>query len=217
MAVVTLASCGDKDSEGLSRITYYPVIELNDGSFLKLNVGDTFTDPGFVATMGSDDVSDQVSVSGSVDTSTPGFYSISYSCVNPDGFAASATRTVMVANPNSFASAYLAKCCLNGREDRTYSNTPIVITKKGSNYEIDDLLGGYQFNGLNKGFDPPYDLHLEATLKLNGDNSIEVVSLGSWYFTTAVSLISGQYNPETGVIDLNLAYGANSLVVTLAK
>ena len=144
LGVITLASC-DKDTEGLSRITTYAVLEMNGESFMKVNVGGSFNDPGCVATMGGEDVTDQIQVSSNVDTSKPGFYNVNYVVYNDDGFPASASRTVMVVDPNNFAGVYLGESEFGSRH---YYNAPINITKRADGtFLIDDLAGGFYCYG----------------------------------------------------------------------
>ena len=85
--------------------------------------------------------------------------------------------------------------------------------------ESDDYYGG--FNSMAEcGLEPAYDLHAEAVIKLEADNSISLVSLGSWApeLQLTLGLNSGSYDPVTGVIELNVKYGANNqLSVTLTK
>ena len=44
---LVLTSCGDKDSEGKSRFTFYPTIELEGDTYLVWDKGTPFVDPGF--------------------------------------------------------------------------------------------------------------------------------------------------------------------------
>jgi hypothetical protein len=173
-----------------------------------MNVGDTFTEPGYKATEGSEDITAKVVVNGQVDTSKGGFYTISYTVANKDGFSVSAERTVMVKNPNSLASAYFA-------QTSRYSGAPITITDKGNGtYEIDDLMAGYYFYYNYPGYEPTYDFHLETVVRLNADNSLTHVSSGSWYFSSTPTLASGSYDPATGVVTWTTS---NGLSVKLTK
>ena len=133
------------------------------------------------------------------------------------GFSVSKKRNVLVAAP-TFASAYYGESELGSRH---YVNAPIHIVDNGDGtYGIDDIMGGFQFHGLNAGLEPAYDLHAEAVIKLEADNSISLVSLGSWApeLKLTLGLNSGSYDPVTGVIELNVKYGANNqLSVTLTK
>lgn len=213
LGVITLASC-DKDTEGLSRITTYAVLEMNGESFVKVNVGGSFNDPGCVATMGGEDVTDQIQVSSNVDTSKPGFYNVNYVVYNDDGFPASASRTVMVVDPNNFAGVYLGESEFGSRH---YYNAPINITKRADGtFLIDDLAGGFYCYGRYPGYEPTYDFHLEAILQLNADNTIEVLAQGSWYWGDPMEDVSGSYDPATGTIKLVMDFGA-PFYVTLTK
>ena len=213
LGVITLASC-DKDTEGLSRITTYAVLEMNGESFVKVNVGGSFNDPGCVATMGGEDVSDQIQVNSNLDTSKPGFYNVSYVVYNEGGFPASASRTVMVVDPNNFASSYLGESEFGARH---YYNAPINITKRADGtYLIDDLAGGFYCYGRYPGYEPTYDFHLEAILQLNADNTIEALAQGSWYWGDPMEDVSGSYDPATGTIKLVMDFGA-PFYVTLTK
>ena len=60
-------------------------------------VGDTFTDPGATATDDTDgDLTDSITVSGTVDTSATGTYTLEYSVEDAAGNSSSTSRTVVV-------------------------------------------------------------------------------------------------------------------------
>ena len=76
-----------------------PVITLNGSSTIQLNVGDSWTDPGATATDDVDgDLTSSIAVSGSVDASTVGTYTLTYTVADAASNTASTTRTVIV-NP----------------------------------------------------------------------------------------------------------------------
>lgn len=77
--------------------TTAPVITLNGGSSLSLDVGDTFTDPGATAT-DNEDGSVNVTATGSVDTTTAGQYIITYTASDAAGNVASTALTVTVSS-----------------------------------------------------------------------------------------------------------------------
>ena len=210
---MVLTSCGEDESEGLSRITYYAILELNGEANMTTQIGEAFSDPSCKATMAGEDVSDQVVTTGTVNTSALGFYKLSYSVVNPDGFSASAVRTVAVVDRNNFASTYFGESQYGVRH---YYNAPITISDLGDgSYLINDVLGGFYSYGRYPGYDAyGYDFFLEALLKLNADNSVEIAQLGSWYWGDDVpTLLSGSYDPATGTVVLNMDFGAPFTVV----
>ena len=113
-----VCSCNKKDNfnypegtVGISKITYFPVLTKQGSDYVTVAAGGTFTDPGVTAKEGTNDLA--VTTSGSVDTNTPGVYTLTYSAINKDGFSASAKRTVVVystdvtATANDLSGSYL--------------------------------------------------------------------------------------------------------------
>jgi hypothetical protein len=89
----------DLASEGITEgIIRYPSITLNEGDAFTVVAGGEFEDPGAVALLGEDDISNEIIVSGDVDTSTPGVYPIEYtvSVENEIGDQSTATETRFV-------------------------------------------------------------------------------------------------------------------------
>ena len=79
-----------------------PVITLNGSSTIQLNIGDSWTDPGATATDNTDgDISSSITVNGTVDTSTVGTYTLTYSVTDAANNTNSTTRTVIV-NPITY-------------------------------------------------------------------------------------------------------------------
>ena len=207
LAAPVLTSCSDDESEGKSRITYYAVLEMNGDAYMTTPVGSEFKDPGCKATMGGEDVTDKIQVTGSVNTGAVGFYKLGYTVVNADGFPASASRTVAVVDPNNFASAYFGESQYGSRH---YYNAPIAIKDNGDGtYTIEDILGGFYCYGRYPSYLGVLDFFLDAVIKLNADNSIELVSYGKWYWGGDVpDFLNGSYDPATGVVSLNMDFGA---------
>ncbi len=91
-----------------------PTITLIGTNPMTLTVGDTFTDPGATAIDTEDgDLTSSIIVSGTVNTSVSGVYTLTYSVTDSGGLTATTTRTVIV-NP------------------AVNNNTPPVITLNGS-------------------------------------------------------------------------------------
>ena len=194
MVGFALTSCGDKESEGKSRFTYYAVLTMN-----------------------GEDVTSKIQVSSNVDTSKPGWYKVNYVVYNDDNFPASASRDVMVVDPNNFASTYFGESQYGSRH---YYDAPLNITRRGDGtYLIDDIAGGFYCYGRYPGYEPTYDFHLESVIKLNDDNTIELVNQnpGAWYWGQAITITSGTYDPATGTITLVLDFDGTPMYVTLTK
>ena len=215
-APAVLTSCSSDETEGKSRITYYAILEMNGEDKVSTQKGEAFNDPGCVATMNGEDVSDQIVTTSNVNTNACGFYTVNYSVTNPDGFAASASRTVAVVDKNSFASAYWSEAQYGARH---YYNLPITITDRGDGtYLINDLAGGFYSYGRYPGYDAyGYDFFLESVLQLNDDNTLTLAAQGSWYWGIPIGITTGTYDPETGTISLLLDFDGDPMYVTLTK
>ena len=92
------SSTGSTNSTQTNSDTIPPVITLNGESTLNLNVGDTYTEQGAIAT-DNVDTSVAIIISGAVDTSTAGTYTITYTAKDTAGNSAiPVIRTVNVGN-----------------------------------------------------------------------------------------------------------------------
>ncbi|MGB0177450.1 MAG: DUF5011 domain-containing protein [Owenweeksia sp.] len=94
-------SCSKEESSAnVSRLTNYPTFKKADGTVVSgalyesIVVGTTYSDPGLIATEGGEEI--PVTTSGTVDGSTVGIYTITYSATNKDGFDGSVTKYVAV-------------------------------------------------------------------------------------------------------------------------
>ena len=80
--------------------TIPPVITLIGDNPLSLDLGDIFSDPGATATDNLDgDVTAFIQVSGNVDTTVVGTYSVTYTVTDSNGNTATASRSVVVTDP----------------------------------------------------------------------------------------------------------------------
>ncbi|CAM3534111.1 DUF5011 domain-containing protein [Pontibacter korlensis] len=95
LASIFLLGC-EKDDEtaNISFVTTYPEFEMTGDRYMSVVQGETYNEPGVIATEGGQEI--PVTTSGEVDTSTPGVYDITYSATNSDNFSGSVTRTVAV-------------------------------------------------------------------------------------------------------------------------
>jgi len=208
-------SC-EKESAGVTRITYYPTIELQGDNPVKIAKGSAYSDPGYIAIMDGEDVSDQVTVdASSIDTSTPGIYQAVYSIVNADGISATSVREVFVVDPaGGIANVYYGRS-RNASGTRDYSGCPTVIsaTSAPNVYLVDDLMAGFYYYYIYPGYEPTYDFHWEGNINVDPTtNVVSLVSCGGWYFYDPADTISGSYNPTDGSFTW-ICYG--SLLVDL--
>ena len=95
--VLILAGCGSSQKSGDVNYTdsTAPIVTLVGGSAITHELGNAFVDPG--SSVSDDrDASLVASVSGTVDTTTPGDYVLTYSVADYSGNVATATRVVTV-------------------------------------------------------------------------------------------------------------------------
>jgi hypothetical protein len=96
-----LASCEyiespDSTANVSSGFITFPALTLEGESFILLNVGASYEDPGYTATLGVDDITDQVDVTGdAVDTGKPGYYVVRYSVSTTNELGNDQTVTVL--------------------------------------------------------------------------------------------------------------------------
>ena len=180
-AVVALlvTSCGDKETEGKSRFTYYPTIELEGDTYLVWDKGTPFVDPGYVSTMNGVDVTSEVMVSGAPDVNKSGIYKMTYTTKkNDDGFDASASRTVVVLDPNSAVEGfYLTQPdsyrTYNGNEVAFGNAFEILIIDNGDGtLYVDDLFGGWYCQ--RAGYGTKYAMG--GTISLAADGTVGLIS-----------------------------------------
>ena len=77
--------------------TVAPVITLNGANPMQVGFGTTFVDPGATAADGcAGNLTSSIVVTGSVDTSTVGFYALTYTVSDPSGHSDTKVRTVQV-------------------------------------------------------------------------------------------------------------------------
>ena len=170
VVAMTLAASCTKESEGLTRITYYPVLELEGETTMLVDKGSNFTEPGYTATLNGEDVSADVKVESNVNTSKSGIYSVVYSIVNADGFSSVAKRTVIVfdfedpvegiytVDPSSYR-LYNGAQLAFGRAFQIY-----VLANGDGTYLVDDILGGWYCQ--RAGYGTAYAM--QATISISG-------------------------------------------------
>lgn len=208
LILMNLASCS-KDTEGLTGITYYPVIEL-DGPINDMAVAGTpFVDPGYSASLNGEDYTSQVQISTKMDLSNPkpGYYSITYSATNADGFSASAVRYVLVTDSSDAVSGYYTTNTDSYRDYNGvvyYGNYPVIVyADSEGTYHISDLLAGwYQYRA---GYGSNYAL--SGVLSVDADGNISLISsyLIGWG-DSANELTDGKFDKEAGTIKYVVSY-----------
>ncbi|MFD2939494.1 immunoglobulin-like domain-containing protein [Flavobacterium notoginsengisoli] len=154
-----LTSCDADSSAGVSKVTNYPVFEVNGETTLFVAQGATYNDPGVVATENGAEIPVEVSFAGkyrgakTLDTSKIDQYTQTYSATNVDGFKGSTTRKVIVYKTGdlvtSIEGVYIATTRRNGTlmaasQGSSVDVKYIYIWKNADgSYEVSDAFGGW--------------------------------------------------------------------------
>lgn len=134
--------------------TTAPMITLKGGAVIELTEGDAYEEPGYTARDDRDgDMTQLVTVSGSVSTAYAGEYTLTYTVMDQAGNVATAVRRIVVSP---------------APEPPANEPTPPTITQIGSNPII-----------LHLGGSPYVEQGAQATDELDGDLSAFVTTSGS--------------------------------------
>jgi hypothetical protein len=127
------------ETKDISRITYFPVAEMNGDMYMTIHQGEAWTDPGIEASINGETVT--YTTDGTVDPQTPGVYEIVYTTVeNVDGFSSSLRRFVGVIAADAQAND------LSGNYARTTNGSAVQWTKLADGlYSVDNVGGSPGF------------------------------------------------------------------------
>lgn len=215
--IIGLSSCDDETTAGYTFVTNYASIEMNGDDQVFVEMGSTYTDAGCTATMEGEDVTDNVITENTVNTSEEGTYTVTYSITNEDGYTASATRTIYVANADNTPSAISnGLYTVQDGTFRTYkgSDTPfsgykiLIYQVSPGIFSISDFLGGYydQYNGYGS------DYAMTGTFQLNDDNTITpLTSLVPGWGDSLDYLKNSSVDSSTGEITYDLGYVGSAM------
>ena len=208
--LLSFVSC-DKETEDISRITYYSDLQLKGAAQISLKVGETYVEPGFTAEENEEDVSENVVVSGTVNNNEPGAYTLVYKVKNVDGFEKTTSRLILVA-PEEVSSLDISGVYTGQREGKAITPDACQIINLGNGvFKATDFLGGYY--NIIAGYGPAYSLGTYFYLK--PDNTYESLSnnsaFGPW------DILNGVYNPTTKVLTHKVDQDGFAFNVTLTK
>lgn len=154
LAIVAV-SCSDTSTDDVSKITNYPVLELNGEEEVFVPLGGTYTEPGIIATEDGAAIPYTIVAKGTLrgsstlDTNKSDIYNLTYSAVNKDGFTATITRKVIVVDNGdlvtSLSGVYTATTTRDGALTAQYTDMKYLLIWKNDNgsYEISDGIGLY--------------------------------------------------------------------------
>ena len=212
LVALVMTSCGDKKSEGKSRITYYPSIELLGDSYLVWEKGVAYEEPGYKSDLNGEDVTSQVTVSGAVDVNKSGIYTLTYTTVkNEDGFDASASRTVVVLDSSSKVEGFYINQATSNRNGTAYGKNfeVLVIDNGDGTVTVDDILGGWYCQ--RAGYGTKYAM--AATLAIAEDGTLTLIDSFVPGWADGLDSLEGTFDFATSTFNFVCVY-AGSLTFT---
>lgn len=182
LPILFLGSC-EKESEGVTRITYYPVLILDGDETVIVNQGGSYVEPGYSATLNGQDVTSEVVVNDNIDATKSGVYSVKYKITNSDGFSSSASRTIIVLNPNDDVEGIYA---VDPNSTRDYGGTiakygkpyEFLVFNRGSYYEFDDIIAGWY--AQRAGYGSKYAMSAEVEIAADGTMTLNDSFIAGW-------------------------------------
>lgn len=238
-SVVSLSSC-EKETEGQTYITHYPIYTFSYSDYVSL--GDDFS-PAFTATCNEKDVTNEIEyiitdINGeeveSIDTDIPGIYTIAYYYVNPDKVNTSTERTVYIYNPDleiSLEGEYIIDM------DKTqYVSKEWSFTEAAENYgfagelsikfteilpgfyKCDDLLAKWyqQLRGYYESNNREYDFRAGAIVFLDEDGNLTLLSSSVPAWGDALDYIKdAHYDATTGDLSYFVSYAGEVVQISV--
>lgn len=207
---IGVSSCKkDLTSEGVSTTETYVRFDLTGPSTLILPIGTNFVDPGYKGVEGTTDVTDKVKVVSTVDGSTLGLYTITYSAVNIHGYSSSLVRTVIIYNPKSpdiDLSGGYSSTVNRVKPARSFKKLNVDIVKIATGFfYISDFIGGFYDQGAAYLYGSSYAV--TGYFVINQDNTLSLVSSQSDGFSATLNdFQNGIYDPETGELSWDAFY-----------
>lgn len=192
VSVLFFFAC-EKETEGISRVTFYTDLQLEGPAEMAVKQGEAYVEPGYIAIENDEDVTDKVQVNGSVNTNTPGVYRLTYVATNLDGFKKIVDRLVFVV-PANVSAADVTGTYKGQRVGRAEAADACVITSLSNGvFKATDFFGG--FYNLVVGYGSAY--RLLTYFYLTPENEVKALSTNSPWGPWEVR--NGIYNPLTKV------------------
>jgi hypothetical protein len=221
-AVLAFTSCSDDDQLTDTRVTYYVNMDLQGDEFTLVPLGTAYNDAGCKAELNGEDYTPKVVAEGveTIDVNKVGFYYITYTAVNPDGYSASVSRTVVVYDPAvtvSIAGTYTPdmKATKYGKAGKTFADyaasygnisqcVGITFTEAAPGiYYVNDLFAGWYHQ--IRAYAAKYCM--TGYVSLNPDNTLTLQSsYVSGWGDSLDYLKNGVYDPATGQLTYSLSY-----------
>ena len=186
-----------------------PEIVLKGSNPITIPVGFNYEDAGYVVTDNYDKVEDiVVKKSGSVDTSVPGTYYITYTATDTSGNKSSVTRTIIVEEVKVISENNNMGSNGNNGGNRPPNNPPVIPTPKPIGVTTLELLGtstvylDYYADYIEAGFTANDTVDGNITSKVTVSGNVDTNKLGTYTLTYSVTNSGGKTTtvPRTVIV-----------------
>jgi hypothetical protein len=217
LPLLFLASC-EKDTEELSTIAIPCELTLLGDEIVLVELNLQYEEPGYEAVEGTIDVTDAVTVSGTVNTNTSGRYTLRYTVTNKNGVPTIVKRTIIVYDPVSPTGFYKvsANSYRNNPPSSEYESEPevLIYQEESGAYFVSDLFGG--FYSVGRGYGADYETG--GTVKIGRQGEISLVNSQTTLWGTKFSKITGSYDKDTQTFTLVIDWESGyTFYLTLIK
>jgi len=188
-SIVILTGCewiiDNKTTDNISQISVYPIFKMNGDKLMIVQKGQSYTDPGVVASevkAGDNDLN--VVVKGTVDTNTPNLYTLTYVASNKFGYKDSVMRSILVTEGDPDLNPDLT----GSYKQKTYTMTVSKLSKG--------------FWHCSRIFDPrdyPGDL-------ADIGNGNYVIVPGTYNYTSSGVTFAGSYSGTAKLVETGLEF-----------
>lgn len=228
LALMLFAGCHETTTGDIAKVTYYVTFDMTGDAQYLLPKGTPYVEPGVKALENGEDISSKMTTTGTIDINKVGFYDLTYTASNVDGFSSSTKRTVIVYDPtitadisgkysvdltysnrfqfsNSAVVKYSKLYTTYGKGD--FSTYEVTITKfLPGIYTVSDFFGGYYVEG--RGYAATYAM--TGYFSLNPDNTIDLLSSHIEGWGDALdALKNASFDPVTNSLQWGAEYGGS--------
>lgn len=210
LSTLLLGSC-EKESEGLTGTTYYPILEIEGETTIFIDKGGSFVEPGYSAVLNGADVTDQVVVLNNADYEKSGIYTVKYVITNADGFSASASRQIIVLDPNDAVEGIYV---VDPTSYRDYKGNIVnygrpfefLVFNKGEYYQFTDIFAGWY--AQRAGYGSNYEMKANVSLDAEGNMTLLASYIQGWGDSCDGMGADSKYNFDTHTFTYNVDYAS---------